>query len=144
VKAAGSDARPLPRGAALARMTGVLFQGRKTALPFAKLIFREGGRGVLDLGDWGVARTSLCVKKCQLGGVKGKGDNAPYRASIALCEMTPTPAVPSSPVKWPAHGPLYPGRGGYRNIARTSLCVKRCQLGRLMDRYALAEVDTGT
>jgi hypothetical protein len=67
VKAAGSDARLLPRGAALARMTGVSFQGRKTALPFAKAIFREGGRGVLDLGDWGVARTSLCVKKCQLG-----------------------------------------------------------------------------
>jgi hypothetical protein len=67
VKAAGSDARPLPRGAALAVITGVLFQGRKTGLPFAKAVFREGGRGVLDLGDWGVARTPLCVKKRQLG-----------------------------------------------------------------------------
>jgi hypothetical protein len=59
---------PSPR-ATLARMTGVLFQGRKTALPFAKSAFREGGQGALDLGDWGVARTPLCVKKRQLGGL---------------------------------------------------------------------------
>ena len=103
-------------------------------LPYARReTFAKVAGGALDLGDWGVARTPLCVKKRQLGGVKGKGDNAPYRASIASCEMTPTPAVPSSPVKWPAHGPLRPGRGGYRNIARTSLCVKTRQLGRLMD-----------
>jgi hypothetical protein len=67
VKAAGSDARPLPRGATLARMTGVLFQGRGLPRHCAKSAFREGGRGVLDLGDWGVARTPLCVKKRQLG-----------------------------------------------------------------------------
>jgi hypothetical protein len=37
----------------MAVITGVSFQGRKTTPPFAKLNFREGGRGVLDLGDQG-------------------------------------------------------------------------------------------
>jgi hypothetical protein len=68
VKAAGSGCPLLPRGAALARMNGVLFQGRGLPRHCAKAVFREGGRGgVLDLGDWGVARTPLCVKKRQLG-----------------------------------------------------------------------------
>jgi hypothetical protein len=83
VKAAGSDARPLPRGATLARMTGVLFQGRKTALPFAKSAFREGGRGG--------------------AGPRGLGGSA----YPSMCQKAST---------WPAHGPLHPGRGGYRDI----------------------------
>ncbi len=46
MKDAGSDARPLPRGAALARMTGVLFQGRRTPLPSRNLSFAKvAGRG---------------------------------------------------------------------------------------------------
>jgi len=53
VKAAGSSPRPLPRGAALARMTGVLFQGRGLPRRCAKVRFREGGRGVLDLNGRG-------------------------------------------------------------------------------------------
>jgi hypothetical protein len=43
VKATGSNPRPLPRGAALARMTGVLFQGRGLPRCCVKAIFRENG-----------------------------------------------------------------------------------------------------
>jgi hypothetical protein len=45
VKAAGSNARPFPEGGTLARMTGILFQGRGLPRYCAKKgNFREGGR----------------------------------------------------------------------------------------------------
>jgi hypothetical protein len=80
-----------------------------------------------------VARTPLCVKKRQLGGVKGKGDadNAPYRAGMALCGITPTPAVPSIGV-------------GLAEYAGQRVVVTPSRGGVLMDRYTLAGVDTGT
>jgi hypothetical protein len=53
VKAAGSNAGPLPRGGTLARMTGVLFQGRGYPAIARKASFAKVAGGVLDLGDRG-------------------------------------------------------------------------------------------
>jgi len=46
VKTAGSNAHPLPRGTAMAVITGVLFQGRGLPRCCVKAVFRESGRGV--------------------------------------------------------------------------------------------------
>jgi hypothetical protein len=67
----------------VAVITGVSFQGRGLPRYCVKGIFRERGRGVLDLeGRGGGSASPSCVKG------KGDADNAPYRASMALCGIT--------------------------------------------------------
>jgi hypothetical protein len=131
VKAAGSGCPLLPRGAALARMNGVLFQGRKTALPFAKDSFREGlreARGCAKMGACENRRPWMCGSRPWAWKPWGRGNVRRGSASVVLRSCSGSSrAYPPGRGDWPSSGgwrSWADGQRGEGGSAYLSMCQK--------------------